>query len=389
MKRFPSLCSFALFVSCLLLVTSCKKAGPSSPGASHSDTGEILIGEYGSMSGDTATFGQSTHKGIMLAAEEINAAGGVLGRKVKILTEDDQGKPEEAVNAVLKLIQRDNVVAVLGEVASSRSMAAAPICQQNGIPMISPTSTNPDVTKKGDYIFRACFIDPFQGSVMAKFAFETLKGRTAAVLTDRKEDYSVGLAKFFKEKFTALGGTILADESYQGGDKEFKPQLSNIRALKPDVIFVPGYYTAAALIARQARELGMTMPLLGGDGWDSDVTLQSGGPAVDGCYFSTHYHKDDPRPEVRSFVEKFQAKYDAVPDSMAVNAYDAANLLFSAMVRAGTTNPKAVRDEIAKTTNFPGVSGKISIDADRNAQKSIVVLKIEGGKFAFSQLVEP
>jgi len=350
---------------------------------------DILIGEYGSLTGSTATFGQSTHKGIELAVDEVNAAGGVLGRKVRLITEDDAGKPEQAVNAVLKLIQLERVVAVLGEVASSRSMAAAPICQQNKIPMISPSSTNPDVTKKGDYIFRACFIDPFQGDVMARFVYNTLKVRTAAILTDRKNDYSVGLARFFKEKFTALGGKIVADESYQADDKEFKPQLTNIRAAKPDTIFVPGYYTECALIARQARELGIIVPLTGGDGWDSDVTVKNGGKAVEGCYFSTHYHRGDPRPEVQTFVKKFREKYGEVPDSMAVTGYDAANILFDSIRRAGKVDSTAIRDQIAQTTDFLGVSGKISIDADRNARKNLVVIKIENGEFKFADLVSP
>lgn len=353
------------------------------------EANEIKIGEYGSLTGSTATFGQSTHKGIELATSEINAADGLLGKKVRVITEDDQGKPDQAVTVVVKLIQRDRVVAILGEVASSRSIAAAPMCQQYKIPMISPSSTNPAVTKIGDYIFRACFIDPFQGSVMAKFAYNTLKVRKAAVLTDRKNDYSVGLAQFFKEKFTALGGTIVADESYQADDKEFKPQLTNVRAANPDAIFVPGYYTDCALIARQARELGIKVPLLGGDGWDSDVTIQIGGKAVEKCYFSTHYHQDDPRPEVRAFVDKFQQRYKKAPDSMAVTGYDAANILFDAIRRAGDTDPTAIRDQIAKTTDFPGVSGKISIDADRNARKSAVVLKIEDGRFRFVELVPP
>ena len=256
--------------------------------------------------------------------------------------------------------------------------------------MISPTSTNPEVTRKGDYIFRACFIDPFQGDVMARFAFNTLKVKNVAVLTDKKSDYSVGLAKFFKEKFIALGGKIVADESYQGDDKEFKPQLTNIRAANPDAIFVPGYYTECALIAIQARELGIKVPLLGGDGWDSEVTIQNGGKAVENCYFSNHYHQDDPRPEVQEFVRKFKQKYEGhVPDAMAVTAYDAALILFDAMRRAGGVDPTNVRDQIAATKDFMGISGKITIDAERNAKKGITVLKIEDGRYKFVEYVAP
>lgn len=355
---------------------------------------EILIGEYGSMTGNTATFGQSTHKGIQIALEEINQSG-LLGKKVRIITEDDQGKPEQAVNAVLKLIQQYHVVALLGEVASSCSIAAGPVCQQNRIPMLSPSSTNPDVTvdkKTGrvfDFIFRACFIDPFQGGVMAKFTVNTLKLKKAAMLTDHKQDYSVGLARFFKETFAGMGGQIVAEESYQTRDTEFKPQLTNIRAANPDVIFVPGYYTECALIAKQARELGITQPLLGGDGWDSEVTLKTGGAAVEGAYFSTHYSPDDPRPEVRHFVDKYRALHGAAPDSMAVTGYDAAQLLFDAIQRAGSTDPDAIRAALAATRDFQGVSGKITMDENHNARKSAVVLQIQEGRFKFVELVQP
>ncbi len=365
-----------------VLLSGCKPSEQTS-------SNEIIIGEYGSLTGSTATFGQSTHKGVELAVEEINTRNGVLDRNVRVIVEDDQGKPEQATSAVLKLIQRDRVVAILGEVASSRSIAAAPICQQNKIPMITPASTNPSVTEKGDYIFRTCFIDPFQGAVMAKFAFSNLNVKRAAVLTDRKNDYSVGLAQFFKEKFKELGGTIVAEESYQADDKEFKPQLTNLRAASPEAVFVPGYYTDCTLIARQARELGIKVPLLGGDGWDSEVTLKNGGTAIEGCYFSTHYHQDDPRPEVQGFVAKFKQKYNESPDSMAVLGYDAANILFQAIETAGSTDAAAIRDALAKTRDFPGVTGKITIDANRNAQKGAVVLKIENGKFNFFQLVAP
>ncbi len=367
----------------LTLLAGCQKP------RDRSETGEILIGQYASLTGATATFGQSTQRGIELATREVNEAGGVLGRKVRVIVEDNQGKPEQAVNAVLKLIQRDRVVAILGDVASSLSIAAAPVCQGSHIPMLSPSSTNPEVTRKGDYIFRSCFIDPFQGEVMAKFALNSLKIKTAAVLTDRKNDYSVGLAQFFKQKFVERGGKLVADESYQAGDKEFKPQLTNIRATRPDAIFVPGYYTECALIARQARELGITVPLLGGDGWDSEVTLESGGKAVEGCYFSNHYHQDDPRPEVKNFVGKFQAAYGTPPDAMAVTGYDAARILYDAIRRAGSTEAAAIRNALAATRDFPGVSGMITIDADRNARKSAVVLKIEDGRFKFVELVSP
>lgn len=351
---------------------------------------EIRIGEYGSLTGGTATFGTSTHEGILLALDEVNRAGGVLGKKVRVITEDDQSKPEEAVTAVLKLIKQDQVVAVIGEVASSRSLAAAPQCQQNRIPMLSSASTNPKVTQVGDYIFRACFIDPFQGSTMAKFAVNSLKARRVAILTDIKNDYSVGLAQFFRETAKSLGAEIVSEQSYSEGDIEFKAQLTAIAGTNPDTIFVPGYYTECALIARQARELGITVPLLGGDGWDSPKTVEIGGQAMEGSYFTNHYSADEDRPEVKKFIADYHSRYGGrTPDAMAVLGYDALKLMVDAIRRAGSTNGAAIRDALSSTKDFPGVSGRITIDQDRNARKAIVVLKIDQGRFRFVESIAP
>lgn len=358
-------------------------------GCKSNPTDEIVVGEFASLTGGTATFGRSSDAGVRLAVEEINASGGLLGKKLRVVVEDDQSKPEEARTAVLKLLKQDNVVAVLGEVASSRSLAAAPECQRAGVPMISPASTNPKVTQVGDHIFRVCFIDPFQGSTMAKFAIETLHAKTAAILRDVKNDYSVGLADFFRDELLRQGGKIVADVSYSEGDIDFKAQLTAIRTVKPEVVFVPGYYTEVGLIARQARELGITVALLGGDGWDSPRTVEIGGAAVNGCYFSNHYAADDPNPAVQSFIAKYRQKYSEVPDAMAVLGYDAAQVLGDAIRRAGTTEGAKLRDAIAATKDFPGISGKITIDEQRNARKSIVVLKIENGNVKFFQKVEP
>lgn len=347
----------------------------------------IRIGHFASLTGDTATFGRSTDDGIRLAVDEINAAGGVLGRPLEVISEDDRSVTEEARTAAQKLIQRDHVVALLGEVASSRSLAAAPEAQRAGVPMISPASTNPKVTEVGDYVFRTCFIDPFQGAVMARFAFEDLKARRVAVLSDFKQDYSVGLADFFRKTFQELGGQIVADERYTSGDIEFRAQLTTIRAAEPDAVFVPGYYTEVGLIAKQARELGLDVPLLGGDGWDSTKTLEIGGDAVEGYYFSNHYAADSDSPKVRDFVERFEARYRAAPDAMAALGYDAAGILADAIRRAGTIEGAKLRDAIAATRDYDGVTGRITIDGERNARKDAVVLKIDGGRFRFFRSV--
>jgi branched-chain amino acid transport system substrate-binding protein len=350
-------------------------------------SGPIRVGHFASLTGDTATFGQSTERGIRMRVAELNAAGGVLGRPIEVMTEDDRSVTEEARTAAQKLLQRDEVVALLGEVASSRSLAAAPEAQRAGIPMISPASTNPKVTEVGDYVFRTCFIDPFQGAVMARFAFEELKARRVAILFDFKQDYSVGLAEFFRKKFGELGGEIVADERYTSGDIEFRAQLTKIRAANPEAVFVPGYYTEIGLIAKQARELGLDVPLLGGDGWDSAKTLEIGGAAVEGYYFSNHYAADSDSPSVQAFVKAYRKKNGEVPDAMAALGYDAAGILADAIARAGTTEGAKLRDAIAATRDYEGVTGKISIDEARNARKDAVVLKIEGGKFRFFRSV--
>jgi branched-chain amino acid transport system substrate-binding protein len=359
------------------------------PGGDQKQSGvePILVGHVASLTGDTATFGQSTDRGMRMALEEINAHGGALGRPLELLSEDDRSITEEARTAAQKLIQRDQVVALLGEVASSRSIAAAPEAQRAHVPMISPGSTNPKVTEVGDYVFRACFIDPFQGTVMARFAAEDLKVKRVAILFDFKQDYSVGLADYFRKKFKELGGEIVADERYTSGDIEFRAQLTTIRAAKPEAIFVPGYYTELGLIAKQARELGIDVPLLGGDGWDSEKTLEIGGDAVEGYYFSTHYAADSDNPVVQDFVRRYTERYHETPDAMAALGYDTAGILSDALTRAGTTDGAKLRDAIAATHDYDGVTGRISIDASRNASKDAVVLKIEGGKFRFYRSV--
>lgn len=350
---------------------------------------QILIGYYGSLTGSTASWGQNGKKAIDIAVDETNAKGGLLGKMVKVFYEDDQSLPEQAKVAVLKLIKQRKVVAVIGENASSRSLAAAPECQRHKIPMVSPYSTNPKVTQVGDYIFRVCYIDPFQGSAMAKFALNELQVKRAAILRDIKNDYSVGLAEFFKETFTKAGGTIIADAAYSEGDIEFRAQLTQLKAANPEAIFVPGYYTEVGLIARQARELGITVPLLGGDGWDSPKTIEIGGKAVDGAYFSGSFSSDDPNPMGQEFIKKYRTRYNEDPDGTAATSYEAALVLFDAIQRAGTTAGDKVRDALATTKDFQGVSGRLSIDSNRNAIKRIVIMTIQDGKLRFHGAVEP
>lgn len=377
MQRFPSL-SLALTLTLGLFLTGCTKTGD-----------EIRIGEYGSLTGNEATFGLSTNKGIRMAVEEANEKGGVKGKKIKLITVDDEGKNEVVAQVVTRLVTQEKVLAILGEVASGRSKVAAPIAQEYKVPMISPSSTNPEVTKIGDYVFRVCFIDPFQGYVMAKFAMDNLKIKKAAILRDVKSDYSVGLADVFAAEFKKMGGTIVADLSYQANDVDFKAQLTQIRSKSPEAVFIPGYYTEVGLIAKQARELNLKVPLMGGDGWDSSKLSEIGKDAINGSYFSNHYTSESTDPAVVDFSTKFKAKYGEIPDGLAAMGYDAAKVLIAAMERAPELTPQAIRDEIARTKDFPGVTGKISLNENRDAVKSAVVVQVQGTTNKFVTTINP
>lgn len=350
---------------------------------------EVIVGEYGSMTGNEATFGQSTDKGIRLAIDEKNATGGIKGKHIRLVAEDNQGKQDETAAVVRKLITRDHIVALLGEVASNRSLIAGPIAQQAQIPMISPSSTNPDVTKVGDYIFRVCFIDPFQGPVMARFAKENLKHNKVAILKDLKSDYSLGLAEYFTKKFKELGGEIVAEATFQNGDTDFKAQLTQIRSHQPQAIFVPAYYTEVGLIARQARQLGIKAVLLGGDGWDSPKLFEIGQDAIEGSYFSNHYSTESPVPATQEFIKKYKIKYHETPDGLAAAGYDAANVLIAAMERAPELTPVAIRAAIAATKDHPGATGNITINAERNADKEAFIVQVKGKTLKFVTTIKP
>src|SRR5687768_14227640 len=311
-----------LMIAAALLVVACQPAGDRERQTAQ-PAAEIPIGMYGALTGPEAAFGTSTLHGVRLAAEEINAAGGVLGRKIRIVAEDDQGRADEAASVVTKLITSDNVIALIGENSSNQSLAAAPVAQSNSVPMVSPSSTNPAVTEKGDFIFRVCFTDPYQGKALATFVRNNLKLTTASMLVDRKNDYSVGLADVFRKEFTAMGGRILGEQSYTGGDTEFRPQLTTLRRANPEALFIPGLYTDAGQIAIQARDMGFTVPLLGGDGWDSPTVIEIGGKAVENSYFSDHYCVGDERPVVQGFVNAYRERHKKNPEATAALGYDA------------------------------------------------------------------
>jgi branched-chain amino acid transport system substrate-binding protein len=351
--------------------------------------GEIKIGEVDPLTGGVSQFGIGCHQGFALAFDEINRDGGILGQKLELVTEDNQSKPGQSSTAVRKLIMQDKVVAILGDATSSATLEAAPIAQSNKIPMITPTATNPRITEVGDFVFRVCFLDEFQGRVLAKFTKEKLDARKVATLTDVKQDYSVDLTRFFRDEFSKLGGTIVAEQSYSTGDTDFRAQLTSIRAARPDAVYVPGYYQEVALMVKQGRQMGLTMPFVGCDGWANQALLAIGGKAIDGCYFTNHFSPDDPSPLVTEFVANYQKKYGTPPDTFSALGYDAARLLADAIKRAGSTDSKALRDALAQTTGFEGVTGKISFDANRNASKPGLIVTVKGGKFEIAEKIAP
>jgi len=371
----------------MALAYSCTRPNDENGAPDHTT---IKIGYFGDLTGPTFNFGQSAYNGVLMAATEVNQNGGIHGRQIDIVFEDDKGSPEEAARLAAKLIDKDKVVAIIAGGTSGNSRAAAPKAQASQVPFISPSSTDPAVTQVGNYIFRACFVDSFQGEVMARFAFNTLKAQKAAVLYDFNSPYGRGLTQYFDASFGKLGGKIVNEQSYTQGDADFKGQLSTIKAAEPDVIYIPGYYGDVALIAKQARLLGLTQPLLGADGWDAPELWQLGGDALNGAFISTHYSIDNPSPAIQSFVEQYKQRYgNTLPDAHAALAYDAARILFDALTRVGATDGDKLREALAQTKNFGGVTGVISMDADRNAVKPAVVLKLQDLKFIYQETIQP
>lgn len=368
--------------------TTTPAPGPSDP---EPEAEEIVIGAVFGLTGDIATFGQSSREAIQMAVDEVNAAGGLLGRPVRVVFEDNKSLAPETALAVEKLIDQDGVVAIIGAIASTNTLAGAPVAQDAGIPLISPTSTNPAVTLVGDYIFRACFIDPFQGRVAAQFALEDLGAKTAAILTDVGSDYSMGLRDVFEEVFIAGGGQIVEKGDFVVQDTDFTAILTNIKAKNPDVVYVPAYYNSVGLILKQAKEdLGIESVFIGADGWDSAALFDIAGDSANGGFFSNHYSPDATTPEVVDFLAAYRAKYNnKTPDALAALGYDAALILFDSIERAGSTDGAAIRDAMAVTSGFVGVSGTVTMDENRNPVKSAVIIEIKDQQQAYKTTVNP
>jgi len=349
----------------------------------------IKIGEVNPITGAIGRYGATCHQGIQLAIDQANSGGGVLGEKIVLLTEDNQSQAGQTSTIVRKFVTQDKVVAIIGDLTSSATLEGGPIAQAAKIPMVTPLATNPKVTEIGDYIFRVCFIDEFQGRVMARFALETLQAKKAAILTDTKQDYSVGLSSFFTETFVNGEGSVVRGQSYSSGDTDFRAQLTSIKAAGPDVVFLPGYYPEVGIILKQARQLGITVPFIGCEAWDSPTLLQVAGKAADGCYFSNQFSAGDPSPVVQKFAAVYREKFGNLPDNFAALGYDAANVVLDAIKRADSTNSTAIRDAIAQTKDFTGVSGNITIDARRNASKPVVILAIKPQQVQYFEKINP
>ncbi len=349
----------------------------------------VKLGFFMSITGRDASFGEAALRGARLAVDDLNATGGILGRPVELVVEDNRSVSGESATAAKKLLSRDKVVALIGECASARTLEAAPIAQAAGIPLVTPASTNPKVTAVGDCIFRVCFADPFQGTVLASYAWKNLGLRRAALLIDSTAPYSVGLAEVFAKTFLALGGDIVAAQKYSGDAKDFRAQLTAIRSTKADTIFLPGYYVAAGLVAQQARELGLRATLVGGDGFEAPQLLEIGGPALEGTVYSTHYSAESKDPASRRFVSAYQARHGSTPVGLAALTYDSVQLIADAARRAGTTERVALKKALAATRDFPGITGRTTLNEHRDAIKDAAIITVRGGQCVFVDSVRP
>ena len=364
----------ALALAILICLAACSQ--PKTPET-------LKVGVFLSLTGSTASYGTSSLNAIKLATDEINSLGGINGNQIELVIEDDHSSTLDIPAIVTTLIKDAKVGALLAEPVSTRAMAAAPIAQQNQIVMISSASVKPELTMNGDYIFRACFISSTEGEAIAKFATSKLKATTAAIILDDKNDYAVVLAGFFKESFKQLGGKIVSEQRYDASDTDLSSQLAAIKSANPDIIFAPGFYTTASLVAREVKRANLSATLIGSDGWDSASLMQGGSEPFAGVYFANHFWVGNDEPLVKKFVADYQAKYGVAPDATAATAYDAARLLFDAFKRAHSREKSAVRNALAATRDFPGVTGKITIDSNRNAQVPVYILRIDkDGKFS-------
>jgi branched-chain amino acid transport system substrate-binding protein len=377
-----------LSVIAIMCVLTLMVSGCGSKKTSSDSSKEIKVGGLAPLTGNVSTYGISASNGTKLAFDEANENGGVLGKKIKFIVEDEKGDATEAVNAYNKLVNNEEVIAIIGDITSKPSAAVANASQKEKVPVITPTATAANVTTYGSNVYRACFLDPFQGSVMAKFAKEKLSAKTAAVIYNTGDDYSSGVAEAFKKAFEKAGGKVVAYEGYGASDKDFKSQLTKIKGATPDVLMVPDYYNTVALVAAQVKEVGLKTTLLGADGWDGVLESVQDTALVEGAYFSNHYSPMDKDPKVQDFIKNYKAKFNAEPNALSALGFDAAKILIAAIEKAKSTDKDKVVKAL-KDIEVDGVTGKISFDENRNPIKSVTVLKITGGKVDMFEKMNP
>lgn len=393
LKRYGSVFLATSFV--LAALTGCG-AKDSSGGGSKDDAKEIKLGMNLELSGPVASYGSGIANGAQLAIDEINADGGIDGKKITVVKVDNKSDSAEATTAALKLATQDKVVAQIGSATSGNTLASVKIANQNKMPVIGPSATSPNVTvdektnKVNDYAFRTCFIDPFQGKIAANFAIDTLKAKNVAIFSDSSSDYAKGLAKSFKETIESKGGKVVAQEAYVAKDTDFKSTLTRLKAKNPDFIYIPGYYEEVGIIVKQAREIGITAPLMGGDGWDSPKLVElAGDEALNNTYFTNHYSAEDPDKRIQDFVSAYKKKYDKTPDAFNALGYDTVYWLKDAIERAGSTDGEKVQKALADTKDLSLVTGTFSVDENHHPVKTATVLEFKEGKQVFNSKVNP
>ena len=388
-KGAKGLVFWALLVGGLVGLAGCKPKAAEESAPQEKPVEPVRLGVFFPLTGAQSSFGNDAIRGAQLAVDEINAAGGIFGgRAVRLEMRDTRSQSETNKELVEELAKDPQIALLVGEIASARSIEAAAIAQSFGVPMISPASTHQDVTALGDMIFRVCYAEPFQGAAMARFA-GSIKASRAAIFLEEGNPYSQGLAASFRDHFVKGGGTIVAEQSFKAGDLAFIEQLEAIKAARPEVIFLPSYYLEAALVIQQARGMGLEVPFLGGDGWDSSEFLRVGGSAVENCYSANHFSAQNELPENTAFISAYRAKFDEPPPPLAALAYDAIRLGVDAISRAGSESRAAIQEALRTTTDFQGVTGLIRFGRNRNPDKPAVILRVENGAFTYLETIQP
>ena len=388
MKTWKKVASAALAAMVFASLTAGCGGGDKKKEAANSN--EIVVGASFELTGNVANYGKSTLSGLKMAFDEVNKAGGIDGKKLRIVESDNKSEPSEAGNSVTKLVTQDKVIAVVGPATSGCVAASTPITTANKVPLIAPCATAPNITvengKVKEFVFRSCFIDPFQGRVMAEFADKNLKVKNVAILYDASSDYSKGLAEVFTKTMEEKGGKIVAKEAFLAKDLDFKSALTKIKSTNPEAIYIPGYYEEVAKIIKQTRELGLNVPLLGCDGWDSPKLVEIGGPeALNNTYFSSAYSAQDKEPSVQKFIAGYKAMYNKEPDVFCMQGYNAGLILADAIKRAGTTDGTKLAAAIAATKDLSVASGKLTYDADHNPITSAIIIELKDGVQTFKE----